>query len=91
MCPFGEFREKYKGFIPPLGKLDFFPPIGKNEYGDLVSNFELPFSSELWWILRGSDYGNASSWYFFHRGEKKIMKVDAREKKKENKMFGVQI
>lgn len=26
MCPFGEFREKYEGFVPPLGKLDFFPP-----------------------------------------------------------------
>lgn len=28
MCPYGEFREKYKGLIPPLGKLDFFLPIG---------------------------------------------------------------
>lgn len=31
MYPFGEFHEKYKGFVPPLGKLDFFLSIGQNK------------------------------------------------------------
>lgn len=28
VCPFEEFREKYKGFIPPFRKLNFFLSIG---------------------------------------------------------------
>ena len=53
VCPSGEFREKYKGFVPPFRKLDFFllnQIEQKSEWlcSDLVSNlYSASLSSEL--------------------------------------------